>query len=301
MENTTSSSDDLPERAYKKHQVDANYDDVSCKALASNPWLEELTATLPLNLKNKRSLAGHLPDQDVLNKETGQMTRGIVRVYTEHTVDNATFVKIFAKQMQDVFLLNPAGHSMYMFFCYLLSRPENIRKTELRATLPMYKLLMAEALENSTKSELNSPAVESDAKKAKAAKAEAKKMALAATRAASGKPPLKIRKEPDPLKLMGQTTYYRGIKDLVLKGFISRAIVNGESSGWFFINPMRWINGNRLVVANAYTIEKEVAKAKHEERLAKTRMSQSTYVEPEPEKDSKDTNDYEDYNDETIY
>lgn len=209
-------SEKLPDREFTRYVVDVN----TTKTLTANPWLEQLAAQLPM--KNKRAQVAALPDQDITNKKTGEVERGLVKVYREYTVDTAVYVKVLADEMRDVFLLEPAGHSMFLFFCYLLTFPENMKKTALRATLPMYMNLV----ESST---------------------------------------------GQPLKKMGQTAFYRGIKDLILKGFICRAVVNGDKTGWFFINPNRMMNGDRIIIAKSYVIGKR-------EEAVKTRVEMGTYT-----------------------
>ncbi len=64
---------------------------------------------------------------------------------------------------------------------------------------------------------------------------------------------------------MSRATWYRGVKDLIEKRFIAPASIQGETKGWFFINPTVFWNGDRLEVAKVY-IESKRNKA-HEMRM----------------------------------
>lgn len=47
---------------------------------------------------------------------------------------------------------------------------------------------------------------------------------------------------------ISKSTFYRGLEELIEKGFIARHI----SSGWFFINPAMFFNGNRARFIKEY-------------------------------------------------
>lgn len=43
-------------------------------------------------------------------------------------------------------------------------------------------------------------------------------------------------------------TYNRGIKDLIDKGYIAAAVIDGEADGWYWINQDRFYNGNTVIL-----------------------------------------------------
>lgn len=43
-------------------------------------------------------------------------------------------------------------------------------------------------------------------------------------------------------------TYNRGMKDLIDKGYIAGAVIEGETDGWFWINQDRFYNGNQVLL-----------------------------------------------------
>ena len=52
---------------------------------------------------------------------------------------------------------------------------------------------------------------------------------------------------------MTETTFYRGMRELVEKGFIAESVVSGD----YFLNPDYMWNGDRLAFVRAYTVKVE--------------------------------------------
>lgn len=53
------------------------------------------------------------------------------------------------------------------------------------------------------------------------------------------------------------STANRGIKDLIDKEYIAPAEINGEETGWFWINPKRFFQGNTIELKKIYRIAKQ--------------------------------------------
>lgn len=51
---------------------------------------------------------------------------------------------------------------------------------------------------------------------------------------------------------MSKQTFYRGVDELITKGFIARH----RSAGWYFINPAMFFNGNRARFIKEYRVSK---------------------------------------------
>lgn len=70
---------------------------------------------------------------------------------------------------------------------------------------------------------------------------------------------------------MSRPTFYRGVTDLVEKGALAPAQIEGEKRGWYFINPDVVINGDRLLMIQEY----ERARS---EKLGEWRREQDPWV-----------------------
>lgn len=58
-------------------------------------------------------------------------------------------------------------------------------------------------------------------------------------------------------KPLSKTTIDRGIKDLIDKGYLAGAEINGETEGWYWINPARFFNGDTIILKTIYRIARE--------------------------------------------
>ncbi len=58
---------------------------------------------------------------------------------------------------------------------------------------------------------------------------------------------------PDVKEWISNATFRRGVKELVEAHFIAESML----SGYFFVNPAFIFNGNRLLIAHAYTLKPE--------------------------------------------
>lgn len=58
-------------------------------------------------------------------------------------------------------------------------------------------------------------------------------------------------------KPLSKTTIDRGIKDLIDKGYLAGAEINGEKEGWYWINPQRFFNGDTVVIKTIYRLARE--------------------------------------------
>lgn len=56
---------------------------------------------------------------------------------------------------------------------------------------------------------------------------------------------------------LSTATANRGIKDLIEKGYIAAAEINGETNGWYWINPKRFFNGRTVELRKIYRVARE--------------------------------------------
>lgn len=69
---------------------------------------------------------------------------------------------------------------------------------------------------------------------------------------------------------MSRPTFYRGINDLIDKGALAPANIEGEKRGWFFINPAVIINGDRIFMIQEFM-------RANSERLGEWRLEQDPW------------------------
>jgi predicted transcriptional regulator len=69
---------------------------------------------------------------------------------------------------------------------------------------------------------------------------------------------------------MSKQTFYRGLEELLKNGFIARH----KSTGWFFINPAMFFNGDRARFIKEYRLKEDKKPIKKEENLELPNLEQ---------------------------